>query len=82
MIINNAPNQPVSQRRFCVPIGVHQLHHMRRSDIAAAKKQTVHVGYGYASGDNYRLGYNQGGMGGISESFNGKVMPNGGDIIV
>ena len=30
------------------------------------KKQTIHVGYGYASGDNYRLGYGFGGMGGVS----------------
>ena len=28
------------------------------------KKQTIHLGYGYASGDNYRLGYGMGGMGG------------------
>ena len=28
------------------------------------KKQTIHLGYGYASGDNYRLGYGFGGMGG------------------
>merc|ERR1711962_1610646 len=25
-------------------------------------KQTVHVGYGYSSGDNYRLGFQQGGV--------------------
>jgi len=30
------------------------------------KKQTIHVGYGYASGDNYRLGYGMGGMGGVA----------------
>ena len=30
------------------------------------KKQTIHVGYGYASGDNYRLGYGSGGMGGVA----------------
>ncbi|XP_002167567.2 uncharacterized protein LOC100198893 isoform X1 [Hydra vulgaris] len=30
------------------------------------KKQTIHVGYGYASGDNYRLGYGIGGMGGVA----------------
>jgi hypothetical protein len=29
------------------------------------KKQTIHLGYGYASGDNYRLGYGMGGMGGL-----------------
>jgi len=46
------------------------------------KKQTVHVGYGYASGDNYRLGYNQGGMGGIAQSFNGKVVSNGADDLL
>lgn len=32
----------------------------------STKKQTIHVGYGYASGDNYRLGYGFGGMGGVS----------------
>ena len=37
------------------------------------KKQTVHVGYGYASGDNYRLGYQQGGMGGLASSFTGQI---------
>jgi len=37
------------------------------------KKQTVHVGYGYASGDNYRLGYQEGGMGGLASSFTGQV---------
>lgn len=30
------------------------------------KKQTIHVGYGFASGDNYRLGYGAGGMGGVA----------------
>ena len=35
------------------------------------KKQTVHVGYGYASGDNYRLGYQEGGMGGLASTFSG-----------
>ena len=29
------------------------------------KKQTIHLGYGYASGDNYRLGFGFGGMGGL-----------------
>ncbi|XP_065670483.1 uncharacterized protein LOC101239391 isoform X3 [Hydra vulgaris] len=37
-------------------------------DTAATKRQTVHVGYGYASGDNYRLGYQEGGMGGLSSN--------------
>jgi len=32
----------------------------------STKKETIHVGYGYASGDNYRLGYGFGGMGGVS----------------
>ena len=32
----------------------------------STKKQTIHVGYGYASGDNYRLGYGYGGMGGVA----------------
>ena len=40
------------------------------------KKQTVHVGYGYASGDNYRLGYQSGGMGGLSSQFTGQLGPN------
>jgi len=53
-----------------------------KRDSIQEKKQTVHVGYGYASGDNYRLGYNRGGMGGIAESFNGKVQPIGDDVIV
>ena len=46
-----------------------------RRDIIArpVKKQTVHVGYGYASGDNYRLGYQQGGMGGLASSFTGQI---------
>ena len=35
-------------------------------DHKPEKKQTIHVGYGYASGDNYRLGYGFGGMGGVS----------------
>ncbi|XP_047144260.1 uncharacterized protein LOC101239391 isoform X2 [Hydra vulgaris] len=42
----------------------------------AVKKQTVHIGYGYASGDNYRLGYQLGGMGGLESSFSGAVLPN------
>ena len=42
----------------------------------ATKKQTVHIGYGYASGDNYRLGYQLGGMGGLASSFSGAVLPN------
>ena len=33
-------------------------------DNSQRKKQTIHLGYGYASGDNYRLGYGMGGMGG------------------
>lgn len=40
------------------------------------KKQTIHVGYGYASGDNYRLGYGFGGMGGVAGFSGGNV--NGG----
>lgn len=41
--------------------------HTRRSIVTKnTKKQTIHVGYGYASGDNYRLGYGYGGMGGVS----------------
>jgi len=39
----------------------------------SVKKQTVHVGYGYASGDNYRLGYQQGGMGGLASTFTGQI---------
>jgi len=41
------------------------------------KKQTVHVGYGYASGDNYRLGYQSGGMGGLASTFTGQLGPHG-----
>jgi hypothetical protein len=36
----------------------------KRGDIPT-KKQTIHLGYGYASGDNYRLGFGFGGMGGL-----------------
>ena len=36
----------------------------KRGDIPT-KKQTIHLGYGYASGDNYRLGFGLGGMGGL-----------------
>ena len=39
-----------------------------KKDTEATKRQTVHVGYGYASGDNYRLGYQEGGMGGLSSN--------------
>eukprot|EP00111_Clytia_hemisphaerica_P000423 TCONS_00001194-protein len=39
------------------------------------KKQTVHVGYGYASGDNYRLGFQTGGMGGLASTFTGHLGP-------
>ena len=54
-----------------------QRDHIER----AVKKQTVHVGYGYASGDNYRLGYQAGGMGGLASSFMGQIGPdNGGNI--
>lgn len=35
-------------------------------DGSQRKKQTIHLGYGYASGDNYRLGYGFGGMGGLA----------------
>lgn len=35
-------------------------------DNSQRKKQTIHLGYGYASGDNYRLGYGMGGMGGLA----------------
>jgi len=45
-------------------------------DQKQEKKQTIHVGYGYASGDNYRLGYGMGGMGGVS-GFSGQGI--GGD---
>lgn len=41
-----------------------------------SKKQTVHVGYGYASGDNYRLGYQSGGMGGLASTFTGQLGPS------
>ncbi|XP_046845389.1 LOW QUALITY PROTEIN: fibroin heavy chain-like [Xenia sp. Carnegie-2017] len=45
-----------------------------------SKKQTIHLGYGYASGDNYRLGYGLGGMGALDplQSHNGiaPVVPN------
>ena len=44
------------------------------ADHKPEKKQTIHVGYGYASGDNYRLGYGMGGMGGVS-SFSGGAQP-------
>ena len=44
----------------------------------STKKQTIHVGYGYASGDNYRLGYGIGGMGGVAGfSSNPALSPNG-----
>ncbi len=46
------------------------------ADKKKEKKQTIHVGYGYASGDNYRLGYGFGGMGGVS-GFSGAA-PHGG----
>ena len=42
------------------------------------KKQTIHVGYGYASGDNYRLGYGMGGMGGVSGLSGGCNFPGPG----
>jgi len=68
-------------KRFCVP--VYGLPESTRNAIERpnVKKQTVHVGYGYASGDNYRLGYQQGGMGGLASSFTGQVQagnPEGG----
>lgn len=37
-----------------------------KATAKSTKKQTIHVGYGYASGDNYRLGYGYGGMGGVA----------------
>jgi len=58
-----------------------------RSDIPTAeeqpkdkktKKQTIHVGYGYASGDNYRLGYGFGGMGGVAGFSGGQGAPGSG----
>ena len=47
-----------------------QRDHIPGQDHKTEKKQTIHVGYGYASGDNYRLGYGFGGMGGVN-GFNG-----------
>lgn len=59
-------------KRFCVP--VYGFPEYDRDTISRPiKKQTVHVGYGYASGDNYRLGYQQGGMGGLASSFTGQL---------
>ena len=43
----------------------------QKDDIPAERKQTIHVGYGYASGDNYRLGYGNRGMGGVSRMEGG-----------
>jgi len=45
-------------------------------DARKTKKQTIHVGYGYASGDNYRLGYGSGGMGGVA----GFTSPHSGNV--
>lgn len=59
-------------KRFCVPV-YEETNSVRSNVPSVVKKQTVHVGYGYASGDNYRLGYQEGGMGGLASSFTGQV---------
>jgi len=68
-------NGEAKSKRFCVPVyGFPEYSVNTRDTIARpVKKQTVHVGYGYASGDNYRLGYQEGGMGGLASSFTGQI---------